>query len=138
MIECILRRRPNRNDIIAPQHRVTGIKRRSLRRIIDHHGEACVLAEGGRDGDVQKLAAELDGGEEGRGRRRELGDGEVNNRATVGFRHDAFESAVVGDAGVAELHGSEGELQAAASQRGFVGDVAIGFSVGYIQVEKPH
>lgn len=81
---------------------------------------------------------ELDGGEEGRGGGGEIGDGEENSGAAIGFGHDAFEGAVVGDTGVAELHSFEGELQAAASQGGFVGNVAVGFVVGYVQVEETH
>lgn len=81
---------------------------------------------------------ELDGGEEGRGGRGECGDGEENDGAAVGFGHDACEGAIVGDAGVAEFHCFQGELQAAASEGGFVDGMAVGFPVGYVQVEEPH
>lgn len=84
------------------------------------------------------MAVELDGGRE---RRREFEDGgerELRGCAAVVFGHHALYRAVVGDSGVAQLHGLDGEFEAGGFSGGFVRDVFVGFVVGDVEVEEHH
>lgn len=79
LVEDGLVHRPDGDQIVGLQNRVSGIESLDLGGIISDEGEARVLAERGGAWDAEEVAVEVDGGGE-RGRElEERGEGEKGN-----------------------------------------------------------
>lgn len=117
------------HQIVSPQNCVPATESLGLGNGLHAHSQASVLAETRGFGDAEEAAVEVDGGGERRSVINERGNWKRWDGATIAIGHYASDGVVIGNAGVAELHGLGGELD----EGGF-----IGFLVGNVEIEESH